>query len=120
MIGRILTQVSVRLRLTDSLGDTSSHRALEILDLFFQLLVSLLGEQSLVRHEANIVASEQVNPNPPVSVVIVSYNTRECLRRCLESLPPLAEVIVVDNSSTDGSREMLRGLGNVKLIENDI
>ena len=46
----------------------------------------------------------------PVTVVVVSWNTRELLCACLESLRPdaeagLADVWVVDNGSTDGSRE---------------
>jgi GT2 family glycosyltransferase len=44
------------------------------------------------------------------AVSIVSWNTRDLLRRCLESV--LAErpaaVVVVDNGSTDGSAEMVR------------
>lgn len=42
-----------------------------------------------------------------LSVVIVSYNTRELLRQCLRSLgkKPNWEIIVVDNGSADGSRE---------------
>ncbi len=48
-----------------------------------------------------------------VSVIIVSWNTRELLRRCLNSVyasPPGLdlEVIVVDNGSHDGSVEMVR------------
>lgn len=47
-----------------------------------------------------------------ISIVIVSYNGREHLRRCLASLaahPPAAEseVIVVDNDSRDGSAPMV-------------
>lgn len=50
---------------------------------------------------------------PAVTVAIVSYNTRELLRRCLRSLEADAEsgwieVWVVDNSSHDGSAEMVR------------
>lgn len=43
-------------------------------------------------------------------MIIVSYNTRDQLRRCLESLvgQGVHQVIVVDNASTDGSVEMLR------------
>jgi hypothetical protein len=47
-----------------------------------------------------------------VSVVVLSWNTRELLARCLDSLRaqgqelPL-EVIVVDNASADGSAEMV-------------
>jgi GT2 family glycosyltransferase len=45
-----------------------------------------------------------------VAVVVVSYNTRELLARCLESLSheEAAEIIVVDNASTDGSAAMVR------------
>jgi len=45
-------------------------------------------------------------------VVLVSYNTRELLRRCLQSLECdrglVDAVTVVDNASADGSVEMLR------------
>lgn len=48
-----------------------------------------------------------------VSVIIVSYNTKELLRACLNSLYDQThaldyEVIVVDNHSQDGSLEMLQ------------
>lgn len=47
------------------------------------------------------------------SILIVSYNTRDILERCLERLYASQgieeyEVIVVDNASSDGSPEMLR------------
>jgi GT2 family glycosyltransferase len=48
-----------------------------------------------------------------VSVIVVSYNTREILRVCLESLyagfaaPAQLEVIVIDNASRDASAEMV-------------
>lgn len=48
-----------------------------------------------------------------LSVVVVSFNTRELLRQCLRSIyaqPPAGglEVWVVDNGSTDGSAAMVR------------
>jgi GT2 family glycosyltransferase/glycosyltransferase involved in cell wall biosynthesis len=47
-----------------------------------------------------------------VSVVIVSFNTRELLERCLEGVRAQEgvdlQVIVVDNASADGSSEMVR------------
>jgi GT2 family glycosyltransferase len=57
-----------------------------------------------------------------LSIVIVSYNTREDLARCLKSLhasPPAAshDVVVVDNGSTDGSADTARQFSNVRLIE---
>jgi len=50
--------------------------------------------------------------NPDLSVIIVSYNTRDLLRGCLQTvfashLPGGFEVIVVDNCSSDGSADMV-------------
>jgi len=75
-----------------------------------------------------------------LSIIILSYNTKELLRKCLESLVlsikkqacPLTrrvlrmEIVVVDNGSTDGSREYLKSQNsnlktktqNLKLIFN--
>jgi GT2 family glycosyltransferase len=49
----------------------------------------------------------------PVTVAVVSWNTRVLLDRCLESLKPdaqagRAQVWVVDNGSRDGSAELVR------------
>jgi GT2 family glycosyltransferase/glycosyltransferase involved in cell wall biosynthesis len=47
-----------------------------------------------------------------VSVVIVSFNTKDLTRRCLETVQGqgahVLEAIVVDNASSDGSAEMIR------------
>jgi len=59
-----------------------------------------------------------------LSVIIVSWNTRELLAQCLESVyanPPTGEfeIIVVDNDSADGSVAMVRErFPQVILIEN--
>ena len=47
-----------------------------------------------------------------VDVVIVSYNSRDRLRGCVEPLcrNPDVRVIVVDNNSADGSLEAVAGL----------
>jgi GT2 family glycosyltransferase len=56
-----------------------------------------------------------------LSVIIVSYNTRDDLRLCLTALRQStlqAEVIVVDNASSDGSAAMVRAdFTEVTLIE---
>lgn len=44
---------------------------------------------------------------PRVSVIVVSFNTCEKLRRCLTALGAEHQVIVVDNASADGSPEMV-------------
>ena len=59
-----------------------------------------------------------------ISIIIVSWNTRELLAGCLRSVYETAndlrfEVFVVDNASTDGSVAMVRGwFPQVHLIEN--
>jgi hypothetical protein len=70
---------------------------------------------------------------PDLSIVIVTWNVRDLLAACLRSIAPriaspdtpepaqdkpTAEVIVVDNASTDGTAEMLTGeFPWVKLIQ---
>jgi GT2 family glycosyltransferase len=59
-----------------------------------------------------------------VSILIVSWNTRDLTLACIESLPDAIdddlayEVIVVDNDSRDGSAEAIRRLHQIRLIEN--
>jgi len=59
-----------------------------------------------------------------VSIIIVSWNTRDILRDCLRSVYEQTkaitfEVIIVDNSSRDGSAEMVREeFPQIILIEN--
>lgn len=56
-----------------------------------------------------------------MSIIIVSYNTRDLLRQCLHSVARHttdAEILVVDNASRDGSPEMVRSeFPLVKLIQ---
>lgn len=61
----------------------------------------------------------------PLSIVIVSWNTRDLLAACLDALarpggaPAGSEVIVVDNASEDDSVAFLRAhVPGVRLIEN--
>lgn len=64
----------------------------------------------------------EVGPDPvptAVSVIIVSYNSRNYLYDCLASIEtePFEQVLVVDNRSSDGSVEMVKqGFPWVKLI----
>lgn len=59
-----------------------------------------------------------------LSIVIISWNTRELLRGCLQSVFDTVQtrpfqVIVVDNGSTDGSTTMVRQrFPTVQLVEN--
>ena len=62
---------------------------------------------------------------PEVSVIIVSYNVKQLLFTCLETLYKFnsnlnLEVIVIDNESKDGSGEMVKeSFPKVHLIENN-
>ncbi|MCI0478722.1 MAG: glycosyltransferase, partial [Anaerolineales bacterium] len=76
------------------------------------------------------------NDKIDLSIVIVSYNVRELLARCLKSVdsghwtvdsrnlitdhcPLTTEIFVVDNASRDGSAAMVRAeFPQVRLIEN--
>lgn len=61
-------------------------------------------------------------PAERVSIVIVSFNARDHLRRCLASTSQMTgdyEVIVVDNASSDGAANMVESeFPDVKLIRN--
>jgi len=59
-----------------------------------------------------------------VSIIIVSWNTRDLLANCLTSIIQTAadltfEIIVIDNGSTDGSVEMVQHqFPHIQLVEN--
>jgi GT2 family glycosyltransferase len=62
--------------------------------------------------------------NPVLSIVILSYNTKQILADCLSSLKKLMgevdfEVVVCDNGSNDGSVELIKkDFPSFKVIEN--
>jgi GT2 family glycosyltransferase len=63
---------------------------------------------------------------PSVSVVVVNFNGRGYLEDCLRSLreldypPEQVEVVFIDNASTDGSVELVRGsFPEVRVLVND-
>jgi len=61
---------------------------------------------------------------PVISVVIPSWNTRDYLKACLDSLEatpkPETEVIIVENGSSDGSFEMIESeFPDIQLIRNE-
>jgi len=58
------------------------------------------------------------------AVVIVTYNSADHIERALDSLPAAAEnlavrCIVVDNGSTDGTRDLVRARSDAMLVESD-
>jgi GT2 family glycosyltransferase len=71
-----------------------------------------------------MIDNKMQNTIPNISVVIVSWNAKKYLEQCLESILSCsdasdAEIIVVDNASTDGSPELVKQrFADVKLIRN--
>jgi GT2 family glycosyltransferase len=65
-------------------------------------------------------------PTVDVSVVIVSFNTREVLRECLQTLERQTckvtyETIVVDNASADGSADMVeKEFSGVRMVRSAV
>jgi GT2 family glycosyltransferase len=69
--------------------------------------------------------SEERGGRPNVSILLLSWNTRELTLECLDSLPASVddgttyEVIVVDNDSRDGSAAALAERDDIALIANE-
>jgi len=59
----------------------------------------------------------------PVSIVIPTLNERRCIRDCIASLlaqdyPEIAEILVVDGGSTDGTTEVAAAMDKVRVVHN--
>lgn len=64
--------------------------------------------------------ASSARPDPRIVAVVVTYNRRDLLNRLVKELRQearLAEIIVVDNASTDGSADDMRDLDGVHLVE---
>jgi N-acetylglucosaminyl-diphospho-decaprenol L-rhamnosyltransferase len=57
----------------------------------------------------------------PVGAVVVSYNVRELLLRCIESLQAdgIERIVVVDNASRDGSAAAARSIPGIEVVALD-
>ena len=68
-----------------------------------------------------MVAPETVSGRPTVSVIVPARNEESCLGACLESLVRQSgvtfEIIVVDDASTDHTREIAQSFPTVRLID---
>ena len=64
--------------------------------------------------------------NIDISIIIVNWNTKEYILKCLRSITKsiknfIYEIIIIDNASTDGSAEEIKyNFPNVKLIKNRV
>jgi len=89
---------------------------------------SAIMELSVELHQNNQLNVPAHKPQPAeldLSIVIVSFNTRDLLRECLdaiqkESATLRSEILVVDNASSDGSAEMVeREFPAVQLLRSE-
>jgi polysaccharide pyruvyl transferase CsaB len=98
-----------RLRRDLSLGATLAV----VSDPAWKPLAGRLSAERAWEIAASLDASEAIGAAfPKISVVVVTWNGRDFNRLCLESLLartewPNLEILVVDNASTDGTRELL-------------
>ena len=81
------------------------------------------GGQSALRQEI-ILSGKTASDTPEFSVVIPSFNRGPLLREAVESVLSQgaadAEVIVIDDGSTDDTQEMLRSFGNaVRIVQQE-
>jgi hypothetical protein len=71
-----------------------------------------------------MVAPETVASRPTVSVIVPARNEEACLGACLESLEAQAgvgfEIIVVNDASTDHTREIAGSFPRVRVVDADI
>ncbi len=78
-------------------------------------------------HRVNEIKRSIVNLSPKVSIIIVTHNNKEYTKLCINSITektayPNYEIIVVDNASSDGTKDYLEELGDgqkIKAIIND-
>ena len=56
-----------------------------------------------------------------VSIIIPVYNSEFYIKRCLDSVANIknAEIIVINDGSTDNTLEILKGYKNIKIINNE-
>lgn len=60
-----------------------------------------------------------------VSIILVNYNTKELTDNCINSIVKNVcgvsyEIVVIDNASTDGSRELFEKDGRIQYVYNDL
>lgn len=53
-----------------------------------------------------------------LSIIVVTHNSENTIQRCLDSISPTYERIVIDNASTDRTVEIVNSFPNVEIIQN--
>ena len=98
-----------------------------VFERIYNKFVSLKFKISVIRekyYRANyVMRDDMVFPNPPkVAIVVVNFNTKDLIALLLFSIfknmgtDRVSQIVVVDNNSSDGSRELLRSMHDANLI----
>lgn len=83
--------------------------------------LSLIIVMLFAYNEADYIPRAKPGELPPLSVIIPSYNSKSTIMGTIGAIkasdyPGKMEIIVVDDGSTDGSREMLKGVKGITLL----
>ena len=72
----------------------------------------------LYKHYYNSIGGD--NAMKELTIVIPVYNQKELIKKCLDSIPKdnRIEIIVIDDYSTDGTREILKNYDNIRVFYN--
>jgi GT2 family glycosyltransferase len=83
-----------------------------------------MAVSSSAREDTHVCSSDWPGDTPLVSIIIVTYNALGCVRDCLDGIRRSRtlvphEVVVVDNASREETREYLRTVSWIRLIQNE-
>lgn len=79
-------------------------------------------DKEYIEEVMNEVKKSEIDVKP-YSIIIVSYNSQDIMKLCLQTIRDNNnvidnEIIVIDNNSTDGVKEWLENQEDIKLIKN--
>ncbi len=114
-------------RFVKTLLEQTAHRPIDVFPLngntpSQKVKIASSGPKSTTKDMATTITKEASDIQKPlVSISMVHYNRLDCLKDCVDSIRRHTtvpyELIIIDNGSTDGSRDYLRTLPDITLIE---
>ena len=63
-----------------------------------------------------LVDDEKPKPRRPISAVVTTFNEKDSIAECLDSLAWCDEILVVDSHSTDATRDIARRFDGVRVL----
>jgi GT2 family glycosyltransferase/glycosyltransferase involved in cell wall biosynthesis/Flp pilus assembly protein TadD len=119
----IQAQASIKRAYADLCGDVQLSRRLDDLIRKLQSYHTASGENSKSTGDPSKIRQHKDPTEIMVSIIIVTYNSLSDIDRCLSSIQSQTsspyEVFIIDNNSTDGTKDYLRGLNGFHVTIND-